>query len=135
MYIKQNEIHRCLSEGASPNEIIYANPCKQPSMIKYAADQDVKMMTFDSEEELLKINDIFPGARSVNIQMITLWLFNMKVNTENKIIIICNFVILQTVGSYVTSWRMSINLLVWPEIWCTKRRRTYPADESKESGT
>jgi ornithine decarboxylase len=38
-----------------PSRIIYANPCKTRSFIKFAADQNVKLMTFDNEEELLKI--------------------------------------------------------------------------------
>ena len=48
-----------------PHQIIFANPCKQSSHIKYAADHDVTLMTFDSEEELLKINDIYPNAKYV----------------------------------------------------------------------
>ena len=38
-----------------PERIIYANPCKQVSQIKYAASNGVQMMTFDSEIELMKV--------------------------------------------------------------------------------
>ncbi|OBS69621.1 hypothetical protein A6R68_01840, partial [Neotoma lepida] len=36
-----------------PERIIYANPCKHPSQIKYAASNGVQMMTLDSEVELM----------------------------------------------------------------------------------
>jgi len=38
-----------------PSHIIYANPCKTRSFIKHAALRNVKLMTFDNEEELVKI--------------------------------------------------------------------------------
>ena len=41
--------------GVPPERIIYANPCKQVSQIKYAASNGVQMMTFDSEIELMKV--------------------------------------------------------------------------------
>ena len=37
------------------DKIIFANPCKMSSQIKYARANDVDMMTFDCEEELYKI--------------------------------------------------------------------------------
>jgi ornithine decarboxylase len=43
--------------------IIYANPCKQPSQLKHAAEMGVTLMTFDSDDELLKIRDLHPNAR------------------------------------------------------------------------
>jgi ornithine decarboxylase len=43
--------------------IIYANPCKQPSQLKHAAELGVTLMTFDSDDELLKIRDLHPTAR------------------------------------------------------------------------
>ena len=38
-----------------PSRIIYANPCKQSSHIKFAAKHNVSMMTFDNEAELHKV--------------------------------------------------------------------------------
>ncbi|KAJ6736455.1 ORNITHINE DECARBOXYLASE-LIKE [Salix viminalis] len=49
------EIESVLSLGVSPDRIIYANPCKQESHIKYAASVGVNLTTFDAKEELDKI--------------------------------------------------------------------------------
>jgi len=46
-------------------DIIYANPCKEPSHIQYARSRDVDMMTFDSEIELKKIVLSNPGAELI----------------------------------------------------------------------
>uniref|UniRef100_A0A8C5VLD5 Ornithine decarboxylase n=1 Tax=Microcebus murinus TaxID=30608 RepID=A0A8C5VLD5_MICMU len=45
--------------------VIYANPCKQVSQIKYAANNGVQMMTFDSEAELMKVARAHPKAKLV----------------------------------------------------------------------
>ena len=52
-----------LTLGAKPEQIIYANPCKQPSHITYARDNDVKLVVFDSKEELNKMKNNFPNAK------------------------------------------------------------------------
>jgi len=44
------------------NNIIFANPCKQISHIKYAKKVGVKMTTFDNEDELMKIKEYWPEA-------------------------------------------------------------------------
>ncbi len=49
--------------GVSPDHIIYANPCKQVSHIKYAARKGVNMVTFDNELELYKFHKHFPCAK------------------------------------------------------------------------
>ena len=49
----------------SPQRIIYANPCKQSSHIKYAAKHQVARMTFDNELELHKVKAIYPTAKWV----------------------------------------------------------------------
>lgn len=49
------EIDAALSVGSSPLEIIYANPCKQPSHIRHADSRGVSLMTFDNVSELRKI--------------------------------------------------------------------------------
>ena len=38
-----------------PSRILFANPCKMSSQIRYARANDVDYMTFDCEEELYKI--------------------------------------------------------------------------------
>ena len=47
----------------SPNRIIYANPCKQISHIKYAAQKGVELMTFDNKSELEKVKIHYPTAK------------------------------------------------------------------------
>ncbi|KAJ4702197.1 Ornithine decarboxylase [Melia azedarach] len=54
------EIEAVLALGVSPDRIIYANPCKQVSHIKYAASVGVNLTTFDSMEELDKIRKWHP---------------------------------------------------------------------------
>lgn len=49
----------------APSRIIYANPCKQVSFIKYAHKSHVDLMTFDNELELHKMKDVYPDARYV----------------------------------------------------------------------
>ncbi|UYV79493.1 ODC1, partial [Cordylochernes scorpioides] len=61
----QSEIQAVLSAGVDPSRIIYANPCKTRSFIKYAAAVGVDLMTFDNEVELHKIKGVHPGARLI----------------------------------------------------------------------
>ena len=61
----KNEIDAVLNIGVHPNKIIYANPCKSRSFIEYAKNVGVKRMTFDNEDELLKIQEIFPESELV----------------------------------------------------------------------
>ncbi|KAG2184993.1 hypothetical protein INT43_000906 [Umbelopsis isabellina] len=56
------EIEQVLSLGVEPSRIIYANPCKQRSFIRYSQKHNVKKMTFDNAEELYKIKENFPDA-------------------------------------------------------------------------
>lgn len=56
------EIQQVLDLGVHPSRIIYANPCKTASYIRYAAAEKVHMMTFDNEEELHKVQKLFPEA-------------------------------------------------------------------------
>ncbi|XP_041362048.1 ornithine decarboxylase-like [Gigantopelta aegis] len=64
-YIVLIEIETILNLGVSQSRIIYANPCKQKSFIRYAAKHNVNTMTFDNEAELYKIKEFFPEARLV----------------------------------------------------------------------
>ena len=59
----KSEINKILSLGVEPERIIYANPVKPTSHIKYAATTKVDLMTFDNETELYKIKELFPQAR------------------------------------------------------------------------
>ena len=61
----QAEIELVLSLGVDPSRIIYAQPCKTKSYIRYAAKEGVKLMTFDNADELYKIKAFFPGAELV----------------------------------------------------------------------
>ena len=46
------EISEVLDLGVSPRRIIYANPMKQPSHLRYARDEGVTLTVADSEAEL-----------------------------------------------------------------------------------
>lgn len=59
----QAEIKTILELGVAPERIVYANPCKQISHIKYAARKGVGLMTFDNELELYKVKTHFPSAK------------------------------------------------------------------------
>ncbi|KAL6103614.1 uncharacterized protein ACO6RY_02972 [Pungitius sinensis] len=59
------EMQRVLSLGVKPERIIYAHTTKAPSHIKYACAHGVNTMTFDSEEELLKISLCHAKAKLV----------------------------------------------------------------------
>jgi len=61
----KGEIKKVMDLGVSADRIIYANPCKQSSYIRYAQEVGVNVMTFDNEQELLKIRQVYPNARLV----------------------------------------------------------------------
>lgn len=48
--------------GVDPSRIIYAQPCKTKSYVRYAAQHVVKQMTFDNTDELYKTKQLFPDA-------------------------------------------------------------------------
>lgn len=56
------EIEQILNINVNPTRIIYAQPCKTNSYIRYAASRGVKKMTFDNTDELYKIKKLFPEA-------------------------------------------------------------------------
>ncbi|KAI0023516.1 pyridoxal-dependent decarboxylase [Xylariomycetidae sp. FL0641] len=56
------EIEQVLHLGVDPSRIIYAQPCKTNSYVRYVANQGVKQMTFDNADELRKIAKLFPDA-------------------------------------------------------------------------
>lgn len=61
----KGEIEKVMNVGVSADRIIYANPCKQSSYIRYAQEVGVDVMTFDNEQELLKIKQLHPHAKLV----------------------------------------------------------------------
>lgn len=61
----KGEIELVLGLGVDPSRIIYANPCKQISALKYAREHGVNLMTFDNVSELEKIEMYFPEAKLV----------------------------------------------------------------------
>ena len=54
-----------LPSAPSADRIIFANPCKAPSMIRNAAEAGVERMTFDNADELYKVKRAFPNAKLV----------------------------------------------------------------------
>lgn len=61
----ENEMKTIIDITKDPSRIIFANPCKMTSQIRYARANDVDMMTFDCEEELYKIKLYHPYAKLV----------------------------------------------------------------------
>lgn len=59
------EIKTILDMGVDPDRIIFANPCKQISHLKYARENNVLRMTFDNADELYKIKRVYPNAEVV----------------------------------------------------------------------
>lgn len=58
----KTEIEQVLKMGVSPERIIYAQPCKTNSYVRYVAKEGVRQMTFDNADELRKIAKLFPEA-------------------------------------------------------------------------
>ena len=61
----KNEMANVLAIVENPDRIIFANPCKVSSHLKYACENKIAMMTFDCVEELEKIYTIYPEAQIV----------------------------------------------------------------------
>jgi len=59
------EMQLALAAGASPDQIVYANPCKQVDHLESAKGLGVKLMTFDNHSELIKIARIHPEAKLI----------------------------------------------------------------------
>lgn len=59
----QVELEQVLGLDVAPSRIIYAHPCKPVSYLQYAARHGVQLMTFDSQEELVKVAQHHPRAR------------------------------------------------------------------------
>jgi len=61
----ENEIKTIIEITDDSSRIIFANPCKMSSQIRYARANDVDLMTFDCEEELYKIRLYHPYAKLI----------------------------------------------------------------------
>lgn len=48
--------------GVTPERIIYAQPCKTNSYVRFVKSVGIQQMTFDNTDELYKIARLFPGA-------------------------------------------------------------------------
>ena len=59
----KGEIEMVLSMGVDPSRIIYAQPCKTNSYVRFAEKMGVKQMTFDNKDELFKIKKMYPDAK------------------------------------------------------------------------
>jgi ornithine decarboxylase len=61
----KNEMANVMEIVNNPERIIFANPCKVSSHLRYARENKIAMMTFDSIEELEKIYNLYPEAQIV----------------------------------------------------------------------
>ena len=59
----KSEMETILGLGVSPDRIVYANTIKQVSNLQYAARNKVSMLTVDCEDELIKVKNVYPGAK------------------------------------------------------------------------
>jgi ornithine decarboxylase len=59
----EGEMRHVLSQGVSPDRIIFANTVKRPEALEYARRSKVNLVTFDNEPELYKIAKHHPGCR------------------------------------------------------------------------
>ncbi|KAK7583976.1 hypothetical protein V9T40_004939 [Parthenolecanium corni] len=59
----KEEIKKILSIGVDATRIIFANPAKPASHMRYAVDQGIELLTVDSENELYKIKKLHPTAK------------------------------------------------------------------------
>lgn len=56
----KNEIDIVLKLGFSPDRIVYANPCKTNSYIRYANESNIQLTTVDNSQELYKLQKYHP---------------------------------------------------------------------------
>jgi ornithine decarboxylase len=51
-----------LDLGVSASRIIYTNPVKTPTSLRFARKVGVRLLVFDNDEELQKIKEVYPEA-------------------------------------------------------------------------
>jgi ornithine decarboxylase len=73
----KKELEQILNLGVAPEKIVYSNTAKQVPHLQFAADKNVRKVTFDSENELKKIQKIHPNAEVV---------LRIRFDAENSII-------------------------------------------------
>ena len=61
----KKELQKVIECGVTSDKIIYANPCKPESHIKYSCDNGVNMMVIDSLSEMEKIHRICPNVKII----------------------------------------------------------------------
>ncbi len=61
----EDEIKKILAINPDPGRIIFANPCKTPSHLRFAQQNNVNIMTFDCDEELRKIKLYHPDCKLI----------------------------------------------------------------------
>ncbi|KAF5304672.1 hypothetical protein FQA39_LY09449 [Lamprigera yunnana] len=59
------EMQQVISLGVDPSRIIYAHTTKMLTCLKYAKENNINLITFDNEEELYKMKQIYPEARII----------------------------------------------------------------------
>ncbi|CEJ89725.1 Putative Ornithine decarboxylase [[Torrubiella] hemipterigena] len=102
----KTEIEQVLAMGTTPDRIIYAQPCKTNSYVRYVKAAGVKQMTFDNADELYKIAKLFPGAelflRIMTDDSSSLCRLSMKfgaaMDTTNSLLALAKELGLQVVG-------------------------------------
>ena len=57
------EISQVLELGVPASRILYANPIKQPSHLRFAAERGVSLTVFDGEHELAKLAQCHPSCK------------------------------------------------------------------------
>lgn len=59
------EVDKILELGVNSSKIIFTNPTKSISHIRHAKSKNIAIMTFDNEDELYKIQKIYPKSKLV----------------------------------------------------------------------
>ena len=99
----QHEIQAVLEVGATLDRIVYANPCKQASHLKYAAKTGVSLMTFDNKTELLKVKKLFPSARCVRACVCVCACVRVHVLVRVCVRVLCKWLLVAMMTSYLPS--------------------------------
>jgi ornithine decarboxylase len=102
----ENEMKFVLSRGVSPDKIIFSNTRKFNSAIIFAKQNGVKKITFDSNDELMKMIEIFPDAEYILriktddsdsiVKLSTK--FGCTLNKALELIKICNYLNVNLIG-------------------------------------
>ncbi|XP_076231004.1 ornithine decarboxylase 2-like [Calliopsis andreniformis] len=61
----KEEIRMVMKHGVSADRIVFANPAKCPSHIKFARKMNVEKTTVDCDAELMKIKEFYPEAKVI----------------------------------------------------------------------